>query len=51
VIWQEFFVNRDWPVAAALAVVTLVILLIPIILFNMYQEQNQRKYQEVNDLG
>jgi putrescine transport system permease protein len=33
VLWQEFFQNRDWPVAAALAVVLLVLLLIPIRLF------------------
>ncbi|WP_263143362.1 ABC transporter permease subunit [Pseudomonas sp. RIT-PI-AD] len=37
VLWQEFFNNRDWPVASALAVVMLVILLIPIILFNRNQ--------------
>jgi putrescine transport system permease protein len=37
VLWQEFFNNRDWPVAAALAVVMLAILLVPIILFNKNQ--------------
>ncbi|MDO2949256.1 ABC transporter permease subunit [Aeromonas simiae] len=37
VLWQEFFNNRDWPVASALAVVMLVVLLIPIILFNRNQ--------------
>lgn len=37
VLWQEFFNNRDWPVASALAVVMLAILLIPIILFNKNQ--------------
>jgi putrescine transport system permease protein len=37
VLWQEFFNNRDWPVASALAVVMLGILLIPIILFNRNQ--------------
>jgi putrescine transport system permease protein len=34
VLWQEFFNNRDWPVASALAVVMLVILMVPIVLFN-----------------
>ena len=34
VLWQEFFNNRDWPVASALAVVMLAILIVPIILFN-----------------
>lgn len=33
VLWQEFFQNRDWPVAAALAVALLVLLLVPIRLF------------------
>ncbi|MCS3457853.1 ABC transporter permease subunit [Aeromonas rivuli] len=37
VMWQEFFNNRDWPVASALAVVMLVVLIIPIILFNRNQ--------------
>ena len=37
VLWQEFFNNRDWPVAAALAVLMLAILLVPIILFNRNQ--------------
>jgi putrescine transport system permease protein len=42
VLWQEFFNNRDWPVASALAVVMLLILIIPIILFN----RNQAKEME-----
>ncbi|SFQ00613.1 putrescine transport system permease protein [Pseudomonas borbori] len=42
VLWQEFFNNRDWPVASALAVVMLAILMIPIILFN----RNQAKEME-----
>nr|WP_165493678.1 MULTISPECIES: ABC transporter permease subunit [Pseudomonas] len=42
VLWQEFFNNRDWPVASALAVVMLALLLIPIILFN----RNQAKEME-----
>ncbi|WP_156958157.1 ABC transporter permease subunit [Pseudomonas knackmussii] len=37
VLWQEFFNNRDWPVASALAVVMLAILIVPIILFNKNQ--------------
>lgn len=37
VLWQEFFNNRDWPVASALAVVMLAILIVPIILFNRHQ--------------
>ncbi|WP_174706126.1 ABC transporter permease subunit [Pseudomonas sp. PIC25] len=37
VLWQEFFNNRDWPVASALAVIMLAILIVPIILFNRNQ--------------
>ena len=32
-LWTEFFGNRDWPLAAALAVVLLAILLAPILLY------------------
>jgi putrescine transport system permease protein len=32
-LWEEFFNNRDWPVASAVAVVLLLILVIPIVLF------------------
>ena len=37
VLWGEFFNNRDWPVASAVATVMLVLLLIPITLFHRYQ--------------
>ncbi|MBO1074870.1 ABC transporter permease [Roseomonas marmotae] len=33
VLWQEFFQNRDWPVASALAVALLLALILPIRLF------------------
>ncbi|WP_177332268.1 ABC transporter permease subunit [Pseudomonas sp. BMS12] len=42
VLWQEFFNNRDWPVASALAVIMLLILMGPIIWFN----RNQAKEME-----
>ncbi len=32
-LWTEFFSNRDWPVASAIAVVLLALLVIPIALF------------------
>lgn len=37
VLWQEFFNNRDWPVASSLAVIMLLLLIIPIIFFNRNQ--------------
>ena len=39
VLWQEFFNNRDWPVASAVAVVMLLLLLIPITFFHRYQSR------------
>ena len=35
IIWDEFFVNRDWPIASALAMSGILILVIPIIIFQL----------------
>nr|WP_072324641.1 ABC transporter permease subunit [Marinospirillum alkaliphilum] len=43
VLWEEFFNNRDWPVASALAIVMLLILIIPITLFHRYQSKELEK--------
>jgi len=37
VLWEEFFNNNDWPMAAAVAVSMVVLILIPLVLFNRYQ--------------
>jgi putrescine transport system permease protein len=37
VLWQEFFNNRDWPVAAAVAVSLLLVLLVPIGVYYRFQ--------------
>lgn len=37
ILWQEFFNNRDWPVASAVSIVMLVILIIPIMIFHRAQ--------------
>ncbi|WP_245447954.1 ABC transporter permease subunit, partial [Neorhizobium sp. T6_25] len=37
-LWTEFFGNRDWPLASAVAVILLVMLVVPIMIF-----QNQQK--------
>jgi putrescine transport system permease protein len=42
VIWNEFFTNRDWPVASALAVLMLIFLIIPIAIFQRLQERQVR---------
>lgn len=43
ILWQEFFNNRDWPVASALAIVMLGLLIIPITLFHRYQSRSMEK--------
>jgi len=40
-LWSEFFNNRDWPVSSAVAVVLLLVLVIPIVLFQRNQEQQR----------
>jgi len=42
-LWAEFFANRDWPVASALAVVLLVILVTPIMI---YRQREARVLEE-----
>ncbi len=42
VLWEEFFSNRDWPVASAVAVILLLLLIVPIILY-LRNEQKQRE--------
>jgi len=39
VLWGEFFNNRDWPAASAVAIVMLLLLLVPILVFNRSQQR------------
>jgi putrescine transport system permease protein len=39
VIWTEFFNNRDWPMASAVAVAMLALITIPTLLFEYMQER------------
>ncbi len=39
VLWTEFFSNRDWPVAAAVAIAMLLLILIPLLLFQRIGER------------
>ncbi|MEO9516831.1 MAG: ABC transporter permease subunit [Paracoccaceae bacterium] len=41
VLFEEFFSNRDWPVASAVGVILLLILVIPIILFQRNEQRRQ----------
>jgi putrescine transport system permease protein len=36
-LWSEFFQNRDWPVASAVAIVLLILLVVPIVIFQNLQ--------------
>jgi putrescine transport system permease protein len=40
-LWGEFFSNRDWPVSSAVAVVLLLVLVVPIVLFQRNQEKQR----------
>lgn len=42
-LWMEFFGNRDWPLASAVAIVLLAILVVPIVLF---REVEARRMEE-----
>lgn len=37
VLWDEFFSNRDWPIASAVAIIMLFVLVVPIMLLRRVQ--------------
>jgi putrescine transport system permease protein len=39
VLSDEFFENRDWPVASAVAIAMLILLVVPIMIFQRYQNR------------
>jgi putrescine transport system permease protein len=43
VIWSEFFDNRDWPVASAVAVAILILLVVPIMLYQRNESKVEAK--------
>jgi putrescine transport system permease protein len=40
-LYDEFFVNRDWPLASAVATLLLIIVVIPIMLFQRSQQEQE----------
>jgi len=44
VLWNEFFANRDWPIASAVAIVMLLLLVLPITLL----QNNRKDLREAN---
>jgi putrescine transport system permease protein len=43
VMWDEFFSNNDWPMASAVAVVMVLLILVPLAIFNKYQAEAQER--------
>jgi putrescine transport system permease protein len=41
VLWNEFFMNRDWPTAAAVTIVMTLIVVIPIMIFQWFIGKNK----------
>jgi putrescine transport system permease protein len=41
VLWSEFFLNRDWPVACAVAIGMLLVLVVPLMFFQRVQAQHR----------
>jgi len=38
-LWTEFFSNTDWPLAAALAITILVLLVVPFVALQVWQQR------------
>jgi putrescine transport system permease protein len=43
VMWDEFFSNNDWPLASTLAVVMILLIIVPLALFNKYQAESREQ--------
>jgi putrescine transport system permease protein len=39
-VWTEFFANKDWPVASAVAIVLLAVLVVPIVIYQQMQTRD-----------
>ena len=39
VLWDEFFTNNDWPMAASVTVIVILLILVPMAIFNKYQAE------------
>jgi putrescine transport system permease protein len=42
-LWNEFFLNRDWPLASAVATVLLLLLVVPIVIFQNAQARMRER--------
>ncbi len=42
-LWDEFFSNNDWPMASAAAVAMIVLIIVPLAVFNKYQAEARER--------
>jgi putrescine transport system permease protein len=42
-LWDEFFSNNDWPMACAVAVTMILLVIVPLAIFNRYQAEATRQ--------
>ncbi len=40
VLWDEFFSNNDWPMASTVAIVMILLIIVPLAIFNKYQAES-----------
>ena len=43
VMWDEIFSNNDWPMASAVAVVMVLLIVVPLAIFNKYQAERRSR--------
>ncbi|HUO39536.1 MAG TPA: hypothetical protein VMU34_17600, partial [Mycobacterium sp.] len=43
VLSDEFFANRDWPVASAVAIAMLLLLVVPIVVFQYFEKRELQR--------
>jgi putrescine transport system permease protein len=41
VLWDEFFSNNDWPMASAVTIVMLLLIMLPLAIYNKLQSKGQ----------
>ena len=46
VLWIEFFTNRDWPLAAAVTIAMLVMIVLPTLLFEYFENRRNEREAE-----
>ena len=50
-LWDEFFSNNDWPMASAVAVAMILLVIVPLALFNRYQAEAEQAVRRLTHEG